>query len=93
MSMVMVQVITIIIYFQYFHLVRYVLVEPAVQEGVDTGGAHGGEVDAEEGEEVKPESVDVSEEIQPDCGQVSVDERLSNSGQGEEIKVHRASIL
>ena len=53
-------------YFQYFHLVRYVLVEPAVQEGVDTGGAHGGEVDAEEGEEVKPESVDVSEEIQPE---------------------------
>ena len=34
-----------------FYLVRYVLVEPAVQEGVDTGGAHGGEVDAEEGEE------------------------------------------
>ena len=58
MSMVMVQVITIIIYFQYFHLVRYVLVEPAVQEGVDTGGAHGGEVDAEEREEVKPDSVD-----------------------------------
>ena len=55
-------------YFQYFHLVRYVLVEPAVQEGVDTGGAHGGEVDAEEGEEVKPESVDVSEEIQPEDG-------------------------
>ena len=49
-----------------FYLVRYVLVEPAVQEGVDTGGAHGGEVDAEEGEEVKPESVDVSEEIQPE---------------------------
>ena len=41
-----------------FYLVRYVLVEPAVQEGVDTGGAHGGEVDAEEGEEVKPDSVD-----------------------------------
>ena len=49
-----------------FYLVRYVLVEPAVQEGVDTGGAHGGEVDAEECEEVKPESVDVSEEIQPE---------------------------
>ena len=41
-----------------FNLVRYVLVEPAVQEGVDTGGAHGGEVDAEESEEVKPDSVD-----------------------------------
>ena len=54
--------------FQYFHLVRYVLVEPAVQEGVDTGGAHGGEVDAEEGEEVKPGSVGESEEIQPEYG-------------------------
>ena len=41
-----------------FYLVRYVLVEPAVQEGVDTGRAHGGEVDAEEREEVKPDSVD-----------------------------------
>ena len=48
-----------------FYLVRYVLVEPAVQEGVDTGGAHGGEVDAEEGKEVKPESVGVSDEVQP----------------------------
>ena len=93
MSMVMVQVITIIIYFQYFHLVRYVLVEPAVQEGVDTGGAHGGEVDAEEGEEVKPESVDVSEEIQPEYDQVSVVKRLSNSEQGEEIKFHKGFIL
>ena len=51
-----------------FYLVIYVLVEPAVQEGVDTGGAHGGEVNAEEGEEVKPESVSVSEEIQPEHG-------------------------
>ena len=41
-----------------FYLVRYVLVEPAVQEGVDTGGAHCGEMDAEEREEVKPDSVD-----------------------------------
>ena len=41
-----------------FYLVRYVLVEPAVQEGVDTGRTHGGEVDAEEREEVKPDSAD-----------------------------------
>ena len=41
-----------------FYLARYVLVEPAVQEGVDTGGAHCGEMDAEEREEVKPDSVD-----------------------------------
>ena len=82
--------ITIIIYFQYFHLVRYVLVEPAVQEGVDTGGAHGGEVDAEEGEEVKPESVDVSEEIQPECDKCR--RKTFKFRTREEIKVHRASI-
>ena len=51
-----------------FYLVIYVLVEPAVQEGVDTGGAHGGEVDAEESEEVKPECFGGCEEIQPEYG-------------------------
>ena len=48
-------------------------------------------MDAEEGEEVKPESVDVSEEIQPECDKCR--RKTFKFRTREEIKLHRASIL